>query len=595
MHYRGTIGQRFKGARMKYWASLCTLLIGSASAWGYTFMEVGVASNIVVIDKKVHFAQGDGSLTILDLETGKVLLRKTDENYEGVLRNLDAGLLVVTYDKISLLEKGSLQKLWETRCSHDATIADGLLVSMNGNGRVEARSIKDGTVVWQYNLDGAPSVTVLNNRVLVTRTWQLPPVLALLDLKTGQELWKKDFPRVHEDYRAFLGDEVVYLKCSTYGQGTTIKRFDLTGKELPDLPIPEEPKASQDMAQEQYGRELREGATTKSSDISQDSPYSQWSQHEVGQLVFDYPRKQVFQKGKQPTMGYPEWAVNIKEYPVLPDGLVVSFHENIGNLPRTIKVRGKDFAWKGFLPYDPSLRQSRTEFAWTYADGSLIFGSSKGYVECVDATSGRSRWIYMFPSTNQTISSSRGHEGPHMDQRYKAFEDQLNRPDPGGLCILPEGKTLEKADFKAIAAAAPTTNVIRDPLADNPYKSYKIYIVVLYTLLTAIVGAFIGLFLFYRWTFGQYVIATFVTAIAIKILVFICEHISFIFMMAANSVILAMSGIVIYKTWKLRKKGWRVIQSVLWILLELILAVFLSYPLVPFLLILFYYHVIRAL
>src|SRR4051812_40415443 len=72
----------------------------------HTSRRVALNSNIVIDGDRVIFAQGTGSLTVLDLASGKTLLRKkpeADSFYSGNLQRSAYGVLMMTYDSIVLL------------------------------------------------------------------------------------------------------------------------------------------------------------------------------------------------------------------------------------------------------------------------------------------------------------------------------------------------------------------------------------------------------------------------------------------------------------------------------------------------------------
>src|SRR4051794_3858831 len=64
-----------------------------------TFRTLSISSNILVDGKRVLFTQGTGSLTVLDLDTGNVLLRKVpDEKFSygnGRFMSVADGILMI--------------------------------------------------------------------------------------------------------------------------------------------------------------------------------------------------------------------------------------------------------------------------------------------------------------------------------------------------------------------------------------------------------------------------------------------------------------------------------------------------------------------
>src|ERR1700681_4146836 len=92
------------------------LLLGAGPLDAHTSIRVALDSNILVDGGRVIFAQGTGSLTVLDLETGEVLLRKKPEkafSYSGNLQHSAYGVLMMAYEKIALLDGSTFDAIWE--------------------------------------------------------------------------------------------------------------------------------------------------------------------------------------------------------------------------------------------------------------------------------------------------------------------------------------------------------------------------------------------------------------------------------------------------------------------------------------------------
>ena len=78
-------------------ASAVALALFAGQVQGDTYFQSGVASDLLVADGRVIFAQADGSLTALGLATGKVLLRKPGRgstgHFQGKLELHPAGIV----------------------------------------------------------------------------------------------------------------------------------------------------------------------------------------------------------------------------------------------------------------------------------------------------------------------------------------------------------------------------------------------------------------------------------------------------------------------------------------------------------------------
>src|SRR5262249_40644191 len=64
-------------------AALKILLVAniSWSCCAYTYVQSGVDSNFLIDDKRLIFAQADGSLTVLALDNGQVLRREKSRHF----------------------------------------------------------------------------------------------------------------------------------------------------------------------------------------------------------------------------------------------------------------------------------------------------------------------------------------------------------------------------------------------------------------------------------------------------------------------------------------------------------------------------------
>ena len=78
------------------------MLLPAMSMSAHSYEQVGGNSNFLVDEGKLFFAQADGTLTVLKLNTGEVIARKRNIYYEGSLQLIDEGILVMTHSKITL-------------------------------------------------------------------------------------------------------------------------------------------------------------------------------------------------------------------------------------------------------------------------------------------------------------------------------------------------------------------------------------------------------------------------------------------------------------------------------------------------------------
>src|SRR4051812_41049259 len=81
----------------------------------YTYLQVGVDSNFLIDDRRVIFAQADRSLTVLALDTGNVLRREKTRDYSGTFQRTAHGILLLSSDRIEMLDPANFTTRWETR------------------------------------------------------------------------------------------------------------------------------------------------------------------------------------------------------------------------------------------------------------------------------------------------------------------------------------------------------------------------------------------------------------------------------------------------------------------------------------------------
>src|ERR1041385_566267 len=167
-------------------------------AAAYTYLQVGVDSNFLVDDRRVIFAQADRSLTVLALDNGKVLRREKSRDYSGTFQRTGHGILLFGSDRITMLDPMNFTTRWETPFHSAPNVIGNDLVSYDGNGRVQCRGLADGRVRWSYHLPGALQVVAASGAVLVHHgaiyDEEFPAATALVDLQTGNELFRKGPP-----------------------------------------------------------------------------------------------------------------------------------------------------------------------------------------------------------------------------------------------------------------------------------------------------------------------------------------------------------------------------------------------------------------
>ena len=106
-------------------------VLGNAAYYShaYTFCQVGVDSNLLIDGDRIVFAQSDGSLTVLAIDTGQVLRREKSYDFSGTLKRVSEGILMLRYGAIALLNPTNFTVIWETKSHYDPTVVSNMLVS----------------------------------------------------------------------------------------------------------------------------------------------------------------------------------------------------------------------------------------------------------------------------------------------------------------------------------------------------------------------------------------------------------------------------------------------------------------------------------
>jgi hypothetical protein len=122
-----------------------------------------------------------------------------------------------------------------------------------------------------------------------------------------------------------------------------------------------------------------------------------------------------------------------------------------------VELRAPTNHWLGILPY---LHDRGRITAVARTEGSILVGTDFGQVECIDAATGESRWLYVFPTLHRTLSSSSRGRPPTLSEAAAIFKKENGTPPISGIHII-IGK-----------AGAP--RVILDPEPVEPYVNLPI-------------------------------------------------------------------------------------------------------------------------
>ena len=155
------------GVRPLVVASLVLTLVAT-SAHAYTCVEIGVDSDLLVFDGKVLFSQADGTLTLLNLQTGKVLHRGKDRHEIRRFAITPHGILGGGFYHVILLDRDTMAVRWAADCKGQPVPAGESVICKDANGSVACRRIADGCQVWSTFIGTEPQCVADGNRVLIT-------------------------------------------------------------------------------------------------------------------------------------------------------------------------------------------------------------------------------------------------------------------------------------------------------------------------------------------------------------------------------------------------------------------------------------------
>jgi len=437
-------------------------------AWAYTYRQVGVASNFVIHADRVYFAQSDDSLTILDLETGEVVLRKKGLWPARTIEWTESGILVQSYRGTAMLAPSTLDVIWQAENRHGWIIPGQRLIVRDGNGLVECRQLATGSIVWSYSLPGALELTARGGHLLVFRSAVYEgrngvPAVVLLDLATGKEALHKTTPPGVHYIETFFDGERIYLAAGTYtgehtpnitryDKGRPSARFeqlliwDLNGSEIESIPTPE--SLRNDRLQLYHEPFTLEGKTFVRGAVYDSNEGIPHETMGFGELV---PNKIPIE---DPKTVFTRFAVEGGALTMRPASILREMHYP-DKLPVTISLESEHHRWTGRLPYLPS---PGTLFAVGSTADRILLGSNLGHVECIETATGRSLWMYVFPTIRRALSASTW--GPPPDRATAAAQYERDNRDlkPSSGMVL-DGST-EPSQPK----------IVIDPVPTNPFK-----------------------------------------------------------------------------------------------------------------------------
>lgn len=422
----------------------------------YTFIEAGFESNILVEKDRVYFSQSDGSLTVLQLSTGEVLRRDRSQNFAGTFSSTASGIVVVGYGFAALVDQNSLKVLWRVEPAYNSIVTSNLVISDDGNGLVQCRDLATGKSNWSFNLSGALQLIVEGEQVFVNRAGMFEatdPTVVALDTKTGRELFRKVPPaKIYWEKLFCEGTNIYVEKCSFSGKRWNYKLeemlvWDVRGKEIRSIPLSSE-----------FDKSIH-----------------------MSDMVFELEQKK-FWKGqvypKSENLGF-EPLGRLKENRTLTNGNTEIYESeyDLGNkiafLTRArkksefvqpspeIEVRTSKGGWRAIVPYISGRDDIETV---SQVQGKILIGTRLGRIECVDAETGVSQWLYYFPILRQTMSFSSHGMPPMMSQAAAVYREENAHPPKAAIQLVGGGPT--------------QTRIISDPDPFDPFTRLPLYLAI---------------------------------------------------------------------------------------------------------------------
>jgi outer membrane protein assembly factor BamB len=444
---------------------LLLIVLFISPAFCHTYVQVGVNSNFLVYDGKVAFAQSDGTLTVINLETGDVVARKKNIYYDGTLKINDIGIFVTTYSTFSVLNKNNLEIVWQANDTHAKFIEGDKLVTCDGNGLVKCRDLISGKTLWSYDLPGALQLVFEKGKILIFMEAvydgpKVNPAVVLLDLVTGKELLHRTTPAKVHFMGVFFDGDKIYLQSGQYeGEHIPTAKFerlivwDLEGNELESTPV--------------TGGELKMFVDENGFEFG--GKFFSFGSHGVWKSKDNIPSWQegrgkevkdnTSEDNKKTIFNFGDANVII----TVPVGFSRSTEPSLENKVQVV-LKSEKNNWQGFLSY---LKYPGKVVSVELTDSLLLLGTDFGHVEAVDLKTGQSKWMYIFPTKRQTMSYSSYGMPPMMASAAKTYERENEHKKPeSGLVLVGSNKP-----------SSPKVTFDPEP-ASNPYGMLTLYLVI---------------------------------------------------------------------------------------------------------------------
>ncbi|MEO0474521.1 MAG: PQQ-binding-like beta-propeller repeat protein [Planctomycetota bacterium] len=404
------------------------------------WFQHGIGGEAIVHDGRVYFAQADKTLTMLDLDSGKVLRRLTDRPGIHDAVASDVGLVVRQTHCVALLDWVTLDEVWSVDYGEDYPQV------------VETRP---GTVL----VHGGGSFASLDSATGEVR-WSIPDVVGHFVIEADYALFDVVGPFVTglTQKRTIL---LVHLPSGrilrehTFEIESYIDRgFILAGEQL--FAVDQEfPEHVVDVYR--VGMDGQLNRVDDDPDVELIGEEPPWFVR-IGERYFDCDGTQVdadatrHWRDDEPFKRYEAGGFRLYEEP--------SFSED-GDLCLTVEEDGN--VLRLLVPHT-----SKTVPTVTLTDDFILFATHQGTVECVERTTGASLWLYV-SNWNSGLASYSGGSLIDWNGVVEDFDAQAGSAEKRmPSMIVPAGKDWVRAEAVASNAA-----VIEDPEPVDPYSDFR--------------------------------------------------------------------------------------------------------------------------
>ncbi len=414
-------------------------------------------SNLLAFDGKLAFIQGSGGLTVLDLRTGQVKLRKMlrDEvGYIVELQKCPEGVILISSGKASLVDSETFEYRWTIEGCRSPIVEGPYIVSNDGYHTVRCYNSITSEVRWSKEIRGGWDLVLSDGIVAVL---SVPSdnghsAIWVIDAESGKQLFHKTPPQGKQWSDVYCDGEAVYaisapIESSDFrATPDGIVKFDLQGQEVESLDFS---SPSITNLHKQFG-------------------------YPVGSLfLFD---GKTFARNKNCRKAYPHeldfqterLAPNNFSIFSLPTGMLVheESKDSADKKGHTIQLLSTDKQWKNYLPF---VRPNEYLGPVEEIDGRILLCWSGGQIECLDSATGQPQWLYVFPSFRRVMSFTGHHIGnfwrSHETGRAKLFKRGLASMDETcGSIGLPDGTKSENVLWASLVdAESYRASIVIDP------------------------------------------------------------------------------------------------------------------------------------